>query len=279
MEGSGILVIDVSAFLALPYKDLLELPYKERQFVTVSPAKATVQALAEAAAQAVTEAVNRSTPIAGKIGQHVAGMLGTGLPLVPFGGLAIDEHQAESLQFPVGHPRRKVLYVGHPFRSKEYIPIANFHKALFEHKVIEALELLAALRATSIQVTNASTRGEAKNIVTELLIPVVLLQIGGDVSQRRAQTGNVVYTAELRPSGAPEIPHDLAWYPHEPFWQSLARLRLERGLREFSLDVRYEEDFGVNNKFAAKVKRTGFNLGGDFTNYVSTLWSMKGSFG
>ena len=42
--------------------------------------------------------------------------------------VTIDEAQA--LHFPVGHPRRNVVYIGHPVDPSRYIPVADFHRWL-----------------------------------------------------------------------------------------------------------------------------------------------------
>ena len=53
--------------------------------------------------------------------------------------LDVTMSEVASLRFPVGHPRRKVVYVGHPVDPLTYIPVAYFHTFLFEHKVAEAV--------------------------------------------------------------------------------------------------------------------------------------------
>jgi hypothetical protein len=69
--------------------------------------------------------------------------------------LQVTQQDAEQLTFPVGHPREKVVYVGHPVDARTYIPMFNFHRFLFEHKTAEALRLVRALGASDILIEHA----------------------------------------------------------------------------------------------------------------------------
>jgi hypothetical protein len=61
-------------------------------------------------------------------------------------------------------------------------------------------------------------------------------------------------------------------------WQELAQARIQFGLKNFSLKVQYEDDFGVNAGLKVKVKDTGLDLGGNFEGYQSTVWDITAKF-
>jgi hypothetical protein len=82
----------------------------------------------------------------------------------------------------------------------------------------------------------------------------------------------------LKGSGDPRLPQDLRWYHHEPEWQSFARQRIEHDLREFTLHVRYEEDFTVTADVATKISAVGLHAGGTFQRHQSTVWSITATF-
>jgi hypothetical protein len=66
--------------------------------------------------------------------------------------LTVSSADAEALHFPVGHPRKNAVYIGHPGDPPTYIPVADFHRFLFEHKVAEAQRLIRSLGAVTVEV-------------------------------------------------------------------------------------------------------------------------------
>lgn len=163
---------------------------------------------------------------------------------------SVTRADIQGLLFPPGHPRRKVVYVGHPFLKQQYMPFAAFHRALFEQKVIEAMELLAGLGATSIKIRQVAGTEASASIAASLGVPVQGATV--DVGRRRSESGEILASATLAPTQAPRVPHDLIWYPHERFWQGVTRMRLENGLEAYSLEVNYDEDYGINAKVSTK---------------------------
>ena len=255
-------------------KEISKLPYDERRMIVVQDAGAadrvskiprSVLVLTGAwagvwAAQMLAEYMERS---------GVKGRL-----------LTITTSEAAGLLFPVGHPRRKVVYVGHPVDPLTYIPLAQFHTFLFEHKVAEALRLIRALGANSVDVVRVE--GWDRNIGIALTIPtprVEQLQIGANVGVERGQGYSVMTRMQLKPSGPPRVPDDLVWLPHEPLWKEVVDARLTSGLTSFVLDVRSSDDYGVNVSLKALIAKSGFEAGGSFVEHRATLWRLQGTFG
>ena len=86
--------------------------------------------------------------------------------------LVLKSSEAAALRFPVGHPRNKVVYVGHPVDPVTYIPMAHFHTFLFEHKVAEALRLMRSLGADSVDVVRVEGRTAVQGSPWRRLCPV-----------------------------------------------------------------------------------------------------------
>jgi hypothetical protein len=192
--------------------------------------------------------------------------------------LLVGHDEAAELEFPVGHPRPNVLYVGHPGRAKAYYTSAQFHHATFDHKSAEAIGLLMALGATDVDVTHV--RGYGADIVAnvggkDIRTPV---QLKGRLGRSRRGAREFRFSAKLTGQHAPRVPEGLVWFPHEDNWKEIANARLEFGLKEFSLLVRYEDDFGIDGDFRAKAGKSGFELGGKFASFEQTLWVMEGKF-
>ncbi|WP_233842304.1 hypothetical protein [Dyella sp. 2HG41-7] len=188
---------------------------------------------------------------------------------------------AKDLLFPPGHPRAKVVYMQHPANQRLYYPVASFHRHVFEHKFSEALLLLGALGANTINVQHV--KGWSREFAGELSVPIPPSagtgQAGGSVGTQARTGENLLFHASLRGSNAAAMIDNPVWFPHEPTWQAVAKLRLDHGLDVFSLTVNYEDDFQVNAHLTAAIEGAGFQVGGKFENHQSTVWTMSGEFG
>ncbi|MCP1199969.1 hypothetical protein [Notoacmeibacter sp. MSK16QG-6] len=183
------------------------------------------------------------------------------------------------IDFPPGHPRYDVAYVGHPLRPERYVPMANFHRAMFVDKFFELTHILTALGAREISVNYSSDKSDKKggsvgfSVAEEL---VGKLETSAETRNVRKSSGELKATFE--PKGAPALPPDLAWYPHETAWRSVVHSRLEAGLNTIEVALRYEDDFGINGKIAAGLKGFGIELGGNFEEFERTVWRFSGVF-
>jgi hypothetical protein len=193
--------------------------------------------------------------------------------------LAVSSEVADQLRFPVGHPRKKVAYIGHPVDPPVYIPVADFHRLLFEHKVAEALRLIRSLGATSIEVSSVEGWDQSLGINIGANVPAAeSVDVGVSASRTSAKGRVVLSTMKLSPTQAPTLPPDLAWLPHEPLWQEIARARLESDLDSFTLDVRSTDDYGVNAGLKALVAKAGLEAGGSYVEHRNTIWRLRGTF-
>ena len=194
-----------------------------------------------------------------------------GVPLLP-----VTSHQAAALQLPIGHPRLGVIYVCDPADPRRYWPAAEFHRRVFERKFAEAARLLMALGACSMQVR--SERGWRGEMAVGMLPPIKDV-LKGKASASAERSSEMLLEASLEPRGAPEIPPDLIWYPHEPSWQMVAEGRMHRGLTDFAIKVESTDDYGINADFEAKARGAKLlQLGGEFTAHKATTWVIEGRF-
>ncbi len=191
---------------------------------------------------------------------------------------AISRSEATQLIFPPGHPRNAVLYIGHPAMPKVYYTTADFHRVTFEHKFAEAIDLLMHLGATKIRVEHVT--GWSKEFSSHLSIPLGQggETVGGEASASKTSGSRILYQATLDGTSKPEVPDGLVWYPHEPAWQSIAKGRVQFGLRNFTLNVSYDDDFGVNAGLKSAVLKAGLEIGGKFEDHQSTVWKLEGEF-
>lgn len=177
-----------------------------------------------------------------------------------------------------GHPRMRTLYAIHPRDSNLYYPAAQFHRMVFEHKFSEAVRLLVALGATSLVVEHK--HGWSREVSGEIKVPVpqekatVGLGAGGAASA----SSKILFEASFKGKSPAKVPDDLVWYQHEPLWQAVAAGRLDGGMDQFSLALRYEDEFDVNAELIAKAEGAEIEIGGKYESLVATEWTIRGDF-
>jgi hypothetical protein len=193
--------------------------------------------------------------------------------------LPVSWADAEVLRFPIGHPRKNVVYIGHPVDPPSYIPAADFHRFLFEHKIAEAQRLIRSLGALSIEVIRIEGWDLTSGVNVGMTVPTTP-SVGVNVTAgREAGSGRTVLaTMKLNPTMHPRIPEGLVWFPHEPLWQEVAQARLESGLGAFVVDVRSMDDYGVNANLKTVVSKAGLEFGGSFVEHRNTVWRLQGTF-
>lgn len=261
--------------------DLIALPYDERRIVVVTdkvpmaPAKTRRWRTLEAASSLVPGGLVISAGLG--LFQIVADFREDGEDVLP-----IELSTAQGLRFPPGHPRRNVVYVGHPVDAGSYIPAADFHRFLFEHKVAEALRLVRSLGAETVKVVYIEGWDSSAAAKLGLSLPQAVagadVEVGLDAGRQGASTYEVLTKMRLAPSGEPAIPADLVWTPHEPLWSELAHARIESGLTEIVIDIRSTDDFGVNAGLKVLIQKTGLDAGGEFVEHKKTTWRLEATF-
>lgn len=265
---------------------MLTLPYDERRLIVIadrplSPPQPKGRQTTRWREIVLRSPVMEAVPFvaAGVLGRElvakVKGMRAQGAQVLP-----VSLSVAQGLRFPPGHPRSNVLYVAHPVDVGSYIPAAEFHRFLFEHKVAEAQRLIRSLGATRVNVRSVKGWNREAALNMGLSVPKSGndARAGGDLGRTSGDTTEIITSMTLQPSLEPAVPDGLVWMAHEPLWQEVAEARLESGLREFSLDVRSTDDFGVNASLKALVEKVGFDAGGRFVDHVETIWRLDGLF-
>ncbi len=190
--------------------------------------------------------------------------------------LQIKDVEAKNLTFAPTHPRRSVLYVGHPSDPKVYYTVASFHRMAFEHKFAEALNLLMNLGATKIKVEHV--RGWSSEFAASLSTTLPNSAISASAGSNSRLNSALLFESSLPENQSKSIPENLVWYPHEAAWQSIAKGRLSHGLKDFSLTVNYDEDFGINTGLKINAVKAGLDIGGNFQSHEETSWKIVGTF-
>lgn len=271
--------------------DITNLPYARRQLIIVQP-DAVVSAAREAEANAAGQSGDTDwVDIAGRVAKSMFPMniYGMAFELATealrawakaresgLDVLQIGHSEATALQFPPGHPREQAMYVAHPAVPTVYYTAAAFHRMCFEHKFSEAIRLLMSLGASHIVVEHV--HGWSSEFSAN--ISAGLPQGEGSVSGGRkdSTSSKLLFDAVLKNEKAPSLPAGLVWYFHEPTWQEVAAGRLEYGMQQFSLNVVYDDDFGVNAGLKMRAQKAGLEIGGVFEDHMATTWKIHGKF-
>lgn len=272
-------------------KSVVDLPYDERRIIVVTdkiPSR-----VAKPRASGVDVALASAAVVAGavypKIGGRwtVDGMFVIVQAVKDFrkGGEAIypiSFQAARGLRFPPGHARRNVVYVGHPVDAGSYIPAADFHRFLFQHKVAEALRLVRSLGAVEVKMTHLDGWDKDAAARIGLSIPTgtpgANVEVSADANRADKKSHQILTEMKLAPSREPHVPDDLVWTPHEPLWQEVANARMESGLDKFVIDVQSVDDFGVNAGLKTLIGKTKLDAGGKFVEHQNTTWRLEGTF-
>jgi hypothetical protein len=183
---------------------------------------------------------------------------------------------AAHFMLPPGHPRSGVVFAGHPAEPKNYIPIADFHRYSFEHKFSEILSILMHLGAQRIEVRHV--RGWGQDFSERLSIGIPRVTISQSFDSTRREQSTLLYDAELEGGASIALPTNLVWLPHESTWKQIVEGRTKFGLKTFSLNLQYQEDYGVNLGLKAEIEAAHLDLGGDFEKHQSTTWEIRGTF-
>jgi hypothetical protein len=188
---------------------------------------------------------------------------------------------AEStFSFPPGHPLYETAYAGHPLKPSVYLPVAGFHRALFEEKVNELLKLLVCLRASDVTIHHVRGYQDAFAAGGGLAVPAELpVEVRASAGRATSHHSAATLEARFTPVGNAHIPEDTLWYAHEPTWRSVAEARMFAGLRVINVDLHYDDDFGIGGEIAMMLAGFGFRLGGEFQKHERTIWKFHGSFG
>ena len=201
----------------------------------------------------------------------------------------VSQSEANALSFAPGHPKTDVLYVGHPCIADRYCTMAAFHRLVFEHKFSEAITLLMALGATTMEVRHVT--GWSKDLLGGMALTVSVAHgigeasAGGGIKSAENDSQGVLLRAELSSGGrkTPFVPDGLVWYPTEHLWQTVATGRIQHGLTSCQLAVTYTDDFGVNAELHGAVTgnskaKAKLDFGGAWTEHTSTIWQIHAVF-
>ena len=178
-------------------------------------------------------------------------------------------------EFPDGHPISRTIYCNHPHDKTKFYPVDTFHKEVFQSKFDEAINTLISLGASSIEVEHK--KGWSKDFFVELEANLPA-KIKGEYNNSQKGNSSVLFKANYKGHNAPIKPINMKWLEGDSNWNIIINDRLNNNLKDFELQLNYQEDYGINGSLEAKLMKWGFNLGIKYYKYEATVWTIRGEF-
>lgn len=192
--------------------------------------------------------------------------------------VSLDEID-DRLSFPPGSCAPGAVFGLNPVNPLVYTPLASYHRLALREKIAEVVTLLASLRAESASVQ--VVRGQVRSGRLDLAAAVpaaVPVKVSASASASRSSGTAAQYFLTFAGKGEPRVPDELRWLEHEPEWRALATARLEHGLKDFTVELRYSDFLGISAEIAAQIEKAGFSLGGSFEAVEEEHWVISGKF-
>jgi hypothetical protein len=169
----------------------------------------------------------------------------------------------ENFIFPPQHPQKGIIYSCTDFEPNFYIPLSSFHQYSFNLKQSSFIEMCASLNAKEILlideiVDNVKTNLDAK---IEIMESYNKLSAEFKLGEIKFDKTSFIFP---KPNEKKIIQYESKWINCEPNWQTLQKLRIENNISEYTCELNYTDEMGVNIEMATKLKNNGLNIGGSF---------------
>lgn len=198
---------------------------------------------------------------------------------LPYEVLDIDKAR-QVFNFPPSHPQNGVVYATSEIDDLTYVPLASFHKYMYESKMASFTELCSSLGAKTCSVIYAEENGT--DITSKITLDNVPTGSGAFNSQASVgyNTGSSqnagVFLRFPKPNSIKE--YKSAWLHGEPTWKTLQKLRLENDVERYNAEFNYNDDMGITAEIAASLNGIGVNIGGTYETFKKTKYKFSIEF-
>lgn len=145
-----------------------------------------------------------------------------------------------NLDFPMGHPVAKQLYVCHPFCQNKFIPYDNYELEFIEDRIREFCEIAQCLGASSIKIEaiNEESKDNKSDVDGSIGINGGNRAYSGNINVHGKSSENIVdqlrnsmeFEQSFSTPVTPHIPENTVWLAKEPSWQRLIQQRMQGNL-------------------------------------------------
>ena len=197
--------------------------------------------------------------------------------------VSIQTLREANLDFPMGHPVAKQLYVCHPFCQNKFIPYENYELDLLEDRIREFCEIAQCLGASSIKIEaiNEESKDEKSSIDGSINIRGGNRVYSGNVNVQGKCSENIVdqlrnsmeFEQHFSTPVIPHIPENTIWLTKEPSWQRLIQQRMQGNLSRHREVISTSKSRLIEGnallELNAEVKSLYADMGLDFSTALS----------
>lgn len=179
------------------------------------------------------------------------------------------EEAIRSYRFPPGHPIDGLAYTCPDIEPNLYIPVASIHDYMFQSKMNSFMDLCSCLNAKYARIDKVEEDG--KEITGKLDVEDIPSQVGvvdgeskGLIRSKALNGVRIEYTF---PNSNKISIFESPWLLSEPSWQVLNKVRKERDVNTFQVEVNHDSNFGIDGNLVAKLEKMGASMGGTYTSF------------
>ncbi len=202
------------------------------------------------------------------------------VPRLPYPVFDIVEAR-DQFKFPINHPVDGGVYACCDAEPMLYVPLASFHRYMYEAKVSAFQQLCANLGVHRCTIVYAEENGSditakfaASSIPTQ--VGPISLDVKGE-RNRNSRENASVFAEYPYPNTLPTRTNT-NWMNGEPTWTMMESLRLERNLERHRAEFNYSSDMGVSGDVAAKIAKVGLSIGGKYEEMKHIKWVFDVEF-
>ena len=174
----------------------------------------------------------------------------------------------KNIKFPLTHPKKEEIYIGHPYLKESYLPFSSFEANLFNDRFEEFSYFIQCLGAKSMTIkvikenekiikgeksTNTSGSAEfGKKIVKNSINGSY--EDGKDSENKEDFMTSRTRTQIYNPSKKPYVPENLLWYPHETSWHRIYQQRISGNILSHHDIISSKSTHSISNSEKSNLK-------------------------
>jgi hypothetical protein len=200
-----------------------------------------------------------------------------------------DINNIPDIKFPVGHPKVKELYVGHPFIPNRYIPFEDHEFEFVEDRIREFCDVIVSLGAEEIRIESIHSTSEntMSSDRTKISGGGSMKVHEGNASYEETNNNSLAKSIEQKiqiertydPTKYPSLPEGLVWYNNESSWQRLWNQRMSGGLNDSREVMKTSQNRAITQSdiktIEAEYKNLMVNVNGKFESEKNFSLSLK----
>lgn len=173
-----------------------------------------------------------------------------------------------SIKFPLTHPKKEEIYIGHPYLKESYLPFSSFEASLFNDRFEEFSYFIQCLGAKSMTIrvikeNEKTIKGEKTtntNGSAEFGKKIVKNSIDGsyeddkDSENKEDSMTSRTRTQIYSPTKKPYVPENLLWYPHETSWHRIYQQRINGNILSHHDIISSKSTHSISNSEKSNLK-------------------------